>query len=87
MAGRKKSEVGKPETEAEKFVRLAEQRVGMALKYIGLVGNLGAPGYEKTGEQVAEIGKAMQDAIDTAMDRLKGKPQSAVGFRLAKSTK
>lgn len=83
MAGRKKSDVGKPETEGEKFVRLAQQRVGMALKYIGLVGNLSGPGYERKPEQVEQILTALQDAVTRTKERFEGKPQSAAGFRLS----
>ena len=83
MAGRKKSDVGKPETDGEKFVRLAEQRMGNALKYIALVGNLAGPGYDKTDSQVEQILLAMQEAVDKVKDRFGGKTQAASGFRLS----
>lgn len=85
MAGRKKADVGKPETDAEKFVRLAEQRMGNALKYIGLVGNLAGPGYDKTDAQTEQIVTALQDAVDKVKDRFGGKTLAASGFRLSQS--
>lgn len=85
MAGRKKADVGKTETDGEKFVRLAEQRMGNALKYIGLVGNLAGPGYDKTDGQVEQILLALQGAIDKVKDRFGGKTQAASGFRLSQS--
>ena len=83
MAGRKRADVGKPETGAEKFVRLAEQRMGNALKYIGLVGNLAGPGYERSPEQVEQILTALQDAVDRVKDRFGGKTPAASGFHLS----
>ena len=84
MAGRKRSEAGKVETRGDKFIRLAEQRVGMALKYVNLVANLSGPGYERTEGQVDEIITALQGAVDKAKERFEGKPQQAAGFRLSK---
>jgi len=82
MAGRKRSEVGKEETAAEKSVRLGEQRMGNALKYIGLVGNLAGPGYEFTDSQREQILTALQEAVDKVKDRFGGKSPAAAGFRL-----
>ena len=83
MAGKRKGIDVVNQTPAEKFVRLAEQRTGQALKYIGLIGNLAGPGYERTDEQVLQILTALQDAVDRAKDRFGGKPQAAARFRLA----
>ena len=85
MAGRKKADVGKTETDGEKFVRLAEQRMGNALKYIGLVGNLAGPGYDKTDVQTEQILTALQDAVDKVKDRFGGKTLAASVFRLSQS--
>jgi len=82
MVGRKKADVGKEETAAEKSVRLAQQRMGNALKYIGLVGNLAGPGYEFTDGQREQILTAMQEAVDKVKDRFGGKSPTAAGFRL-----
>lgn len=82
MAGRKKAEVGKHETPVEKTVRLAQQRMGNALKYVGLVGNLSASTYVLTDEQKAQMVEALQGAVDTVKDRFGGKSPTAAGFRL-----
>jgi len=83
MAGKRKGQDVVNETPAEKFVRLAEQRTGQALKYIGLVGNLSGAGYEHTDGQVEQIFTALQGAVDRAKDRFSDKPQVWSGFRLA----
>lgn len=84
MAGRKRSEAGKVETASDKFVRLAEQRVGAALKYLGLVANLAGPGYESTPALKTQIVEALQGGVDRVKERFAGKPQQAAGFRLNK---
>ena len=63
--------------------RLANQRVGQALKYLNLVGNLAGTGYEFTPEQKKQIITTLQDATTSVKDRFEGVPQSAAGFRLA----
>lgn len=83
MAGRKKADVGKEETVYEKSVRLGQQRMGNALKYIGLVGNLAGPGYEFTDGQREQILTALQEAVDKVKDRFEGKSPAAAGFRLS----
>ncbi len=85
MAGKRKGTDVVNQTPAEKFIRLAEQRTGMALKYIGLVGNLSGPGYEHTDEQVEQILTAIQEAVDRAKDRFGGKPTASAGFHLSKA--
>ena len=82
MAGRKVADRDKVETNADKFVRLAEQRVGMALKYLNLVANLAGPGYDRTPAQVTVIQTALQTAVDKVKERFEGKPQQTAGFRL-----
>lgn len=82
MAGRKKGAKIVDETDSQKFIRLANQRVSMALKYISLVGNLAGPGYQRTVEQVEQIVTTLQGAVDTTKDRFGGKTPSASGFRL-----
>lgn len=71
-----------PETKAERSVRLANQRVGQALKYLNLVGNLSGPGYEFTSVQRTQIVKTLTDATQGVTDRFQGKTLSASGFRL-----
>jgi len=82
MAGRKVADRDKVETNADKFVRLAEQRVGMALKYLNLVANLAGPGYDRTPAQVTAILTVLLTAVDKVKERFEGKPQQTAGFRL-----
>lgn len=79
----KKGRKPKPQTEGEanesktdKFKRLANARVNVALKRIKLIGNLAGPGYEYTPEQVKAIEDALADAVESTMakfDKTKGK--------------
>jgi hypothetical protein len=85
MAGRKKGEVGKVESDREKFERLGVQRMTNALKYINLVGNLAGPGYEYTEGDVTLIVTTLQEAVDRVKDRFEGKSVSGGGFRFRKS--
>jgi hypothetical protein len=85
MAGRKKADVGKTETKADAFIRLTEQRMTNALKYIGLVGNLAGPAYERTAEQAEQIVSALEGAVDGVREAFKGNKPSASGFRLTKT--
>lgn len=76
------------ETKADKFVRLAEQRVPKAIKAIGNVGNLAnKSGYEFTATQVDKIAGAIADAAQATHERfiaaLNGKTAPASGgFKL-----
>lgn len=51
------------ECKKEKFIRLAERRVTKTLQELRKVGNLAAPNYEYTEEQVKAIIAALQDAV------------------------
>lgn len=85
MARTRKSANVVNQTPEEKFVRLAEQRTGMALKYLALVGNLAGPGYESTEALRTQIVEALQAALDRVKDRFGGKAQASAGFRLTKN--
>lgn len=85
MARTRKSANVVNQTPEEKFVRLAEQRTGMALKYLSLVGNLAGPGYVSDDAQRTQIVAALQDGVDRVKDRFGGKPQATAGFRLTKN--
>ena len=54
------------ESKAERFVRVAEPRVGRACKAISLIGNFATGDYEYTEQQVDSMFAAMQEALDTA---------------------
>jgi hypothetical protein len=84
MPKAKKTGTEKPETKAEAFVRLTEQRMTNVLKYIGLVGNLAGPAYERTVEQAEQIVSALEGAVDGVREAFKGNKPTASGFRLTK---
>ena len=54
------------ESKAERFIRVAEPRVGRACKAISLIGNFATGDYEYTEEQVDAMFAAMQEALNTA---------------------
>lgn len=68
------------ETPAQKLARLANARVGKALKALDLVGNLGA--YKPTEEQVKAIVQALDARLSEVEGRLKGSKTKATGFSL-----
>lgn len=73
------------EEDRTKFVRLANKRVGKALKAIQLVGNLSnKSNYDYTDEDVAKIFKALQDEINAGRKRfeLASKARSGSEFSL-----
>lgn len=51
------------ETKEDKFKRLAEKRVNVALDKIRLVGNLASPQYAFNAEQIERIFTTLQSAI------------------------
>ena len=64
------------ESKAERFIRVAEPRVGRACKAISLIGNFATGDYEYTEQQVDAMFGAMQEALDTAKVKFrKGKEQ------------
>ena len=83
MAKAKANRPPKDETKEAKFIRLANQRVGNALKHIGLVANLAGPGYERTAEQEKQITDALEAALQDVRDRFGGKSAQGGKFRLA----
>ena len=54
------------ETNAQKFVRIAEPRVTRACKAVSLLGNLAGSNYEYTEEQVDAMFGAVQKELDNA---------------------
>lgn len=64
------------ETKAERFIRVAEPRVGRACKAISLIGNFATGDYDYTEQQVDAMFGAMQEALNTAKAKFcKGKEQ------------
>lgn len=73
------------ETKAQRFQRLATKRTQVALKRIGLVGNLTGPGYDYTPEQAAKIISALRaavSAVETKFSRTRGAKASEASFTL-----
>ena len=75
---------GDHESKHSKFMRLAEPRVTRAVKYIGLIGNLGASSYEKSEAEVTEILDALMEAVHDIKVRLEHKRSPNSGFKFKK---
>lgn len=52
------------ESKAERFIRVAEPRVGRACKAISLIGNFATGDYEYTEQQVEAMFGAMQEELN-----------------------
>ena len=52
------------ESKADKFKRLAEPRVGSAIKKIEIIGNLASNGYEFSADQVEKILTGLRATVD-----------------------
>ena len=60
------------ESNAEKFVNLANKRVPKALKTLDLVGNLAnTSNYSYTDEQIAKISKVLKDKVNDVCNKFK----------------
>lgn len=68
------------ETKAERFVRVAEPRVGRACKAISLIGNFATGDYEYTEQQVDRMFAAMQEALNTARAKYRKGKESNFRF-------
>ena len=55
---------GKEESKAERFKRLAEPRVGNAIKKIEIIGNLSSSSYEYNYDQIHKILTSLRAAVD-----------------------
>lgn len=78
----KASEAGREETPEQKFKRLATARVNNALKKIKLIGNLSAPSYKYTEEEIGKIMQGLKSAIEEVEAKFaKGKKKES-GFQL-----
>ena len=86
MAKVRKSTVPTSETKAEKSVRLGNKRVGSAVKYLRLVGNLSTNGYEFSPLQKTRIVKMVKDAAADVERRFSGDTSKGQGFDLAEPT-
>jgi len=52
------------ESKADRFKRLAELRVGNAVKKIEIIGNLAGSNYEFTAEQIEKILTSLKASVD-----------------------
>ena len=52
------------ESKADKFKRLAEPRVGSAIKKIEIIGNLASSSYEFSADQVEKILSGLKAAVE-----------------------
>jgi hypothetical protein len=61
------------ETRETRFIRLANGRTAEAVRQIGLLGNLAAPAYNYTEEQLGKIEAAIRDALRLSMTQLRAR--------------
>lgn len=59
------------ESKAERFIRVAEPRVGRACKAISLIGNFATGDYEYTEQQVDAMFAAMQEELNAQKAKFK----------------
>lgn len=71
----------KPETKAEKFVRIAQQRTTKAVSAIRQIGNLGMANYQSTPAQREQLILALAKAVQDVKSMLnQTKPSKPDGF-------
>lgn len=81
----RQSTVPANETKAQKFVRLAEQRIPKAVKMLRNIAKLGGPGYERTEAQAKFISDNLKAEVESLAAALKPgskKEKEAVEFKL-----
>jgi len=79
---KKKNEVSKEETKAQRFRRVVSPRVSKALKAIRLVGSVRGSSYEHDDTQIAEIDMALQSAVEKCMASLTGEVDARDTFTI-----
>jgi len=72
----------KTETKADKFKRLAEKRVNVALDKIRLIGNLASPQYKSDTEAIEKIEQTLYNAVETAMAEFRKTAKTKTVFSL-----
>lgn len=65
------------ETPHDRFIRLANQRCKPIIKYLRMLGRLGAPGYERTSEEIDKLESILRSELDRALTRLRGTPEES----------
>ena len=79
---KKKATIPTNESKADRFKRLAAQRVNKALKMIANIGKLGGVSYESTTAQHEKIIVTLSDAVNIAMNEIGGGAKSKEAFKL-----
>jgi hypothetical protein len=83
-ASTKSNTIPADETPAQRFIRLAEYRVGRAVRDIQTIANLTGSSYESTPAQHTAIMAALNTACQDVADALKsGGKKAAGGFKLS----
>ncbi len=79
---RKAKNVPMNETPAQRFVRLANQRVNRILVTFKQLGQLGGSAYASSPEQVRKIAEVLKAAHDRSVDQLQKKEVASGEFKL-----
>jgi hypothetical protein len=64
--------VSPDETKHDRFTRLANQRAKPIIKYLRMLGRLGAPGYDRTSEDIDKIEAKLKSEVEKCIARLRG---------------
>lgn len=70
------------ETAEQRFVRLAEPRVGKALKAVNAIGKLTGSRYAYTSVQSVKIVDALKHAVNNLEKQFSGKTEAQRAFKL-----
>lgn len=62
------------ETSHDRFIRLANQRCKPIIRYLRMLGRLGAPGYERTSDDIDRIETVLHAELAKTLTRLRGTP-------------
>lgn len=80
---RSKVNIPANETDAQRFVRLANQRVNVVLAGLKAIGQLGNKNqYESKPEQHKKIKEALEGALSKSMEQLSKGGEAAADFKL-----
>lgn len=77
---RKRKQLPKDETKADRFIRVVTPRVAKALKAIRVIGFCSGPAYDFTTEQAEELGTALLREVDVLLKRFAGSGQKQEEF-------
>ncbi len=79
---RRRQEIPKDESKADRFIRVVTPRVKKAVKSISVIGFCSGVAYDFTPEQVLQINAALTTAVEALTERYTKSPQveSEFGF-------